>query len=483
MSDIKKLFVFVNTSDCDAFKTAHLNNTTDSYASKISFLAKTGEIMTRGQVFALNRESEISALQTILGSSLEGTAASSLSAGNVITFIQKVYEATQTNAGNITTNANDIDALETRVGMTDASGLSKRIKDNEDAITLLNKTDGTAGSVKKTVDDAIAALVANAPTAFDTLKEIADWIQADSQNSSGFDAANRITTLETKVGTVSTTYTAEEANEYNTSHNLKEGDSGYKTAGDSKSDSTGIYHDIESIHNELDTMTGSTGSIQTQITNNINALDSSVTLAGTTGSQPASVTTNTYIDVLGSITISETDGMIDVEATGKSAKVVLQADAAGAAQATYNAIVGNSNDPTSALSLYGVKAYAADLVSNKNVTAEGDNTLINATASGNKVSVSATNDLTTAVSHANTAIQSVILTSANTTYLTITNTSGAGDGTAASGTFTPMIGVTPTITGIEATAGTNGLATTNQLAYVVNALDFWENYTAPAQNP
>jgi hypothetical protein len=55
------------------------------------------------------------------------------------------------------------------------------IKKNTDAITVLNG-DGE-GSVSKQVSDAIAAVVADAPEALDTLKEIADYIAGDKTNA------------------------------------------------------------------------------------------------------------------------------------------------------------------------------------------------------------------------------------------------------------------------------------------------------------
>lgn len=525
MSDIKKLFVFVSAADTAGFKTAHLDQTSDSYASKIAFLAGTGEIMTQGKVFAVNKDSDISALQTLVGSTLTGTAAGSLNATTVIGFIQEVYQITQTNAGNISTNTSDIDSLENYVGdngsaavyytaedeeviagtkqvgdvktaATNASGLTARVKANEDAITLLNKTDGTVGSVKKTVDDAIAAVVASAPESFDTLKEIADWIQADAQNASGFDAANRITTLETKVGNAGVKYTAEEAAAHNAAltgyvttsdtnpdtgsnytaeaaaaHNATL--EGYVTTNDIKTASTGLYNEIDLIHGELNAMSGGAGLIQTQIENNINDLDVATVSYIATGTAAHS---GTY--VLSSFQIGETNGKI-----GDMAASYVEVEAAGAAANVQTVLLGASTDSTSTYTIHGAFNYAADLVSNKNVSASGDNNLIAASATNNAVSVSATARLSTAVSSAETAIQSVTITSTNTSYLTVTNTTGSGEGTAASASFTPVMGVAPTITGLTATKGTNGLATTDQLADTINALDFWENYTAPAQNP
>lgn len=70
----------------------------------------------------------------------------------------------------------------------DDTALASRVTANENAITLLNKTDGTVGSVKKTVDDAIAAIVASAPADFDTLKEISDWISGHASDASAMNS-------------------------------------------------------------------------------------------------------------------------------------------------------------------------------------------------------------------------------------------------------------------------------------------------------
>lgn len=57
------------------------------------------------------------------------------------------------------------------------------IKANTDAIAVLNGDKTKEGSVKKTVADEVAAIVAGAPEDFDTLKEIADWIANDTTNA------------------------------------------------------------------------------------------------------------------------------------------------------------------------------------------------------------------------------------------------------------------------------------------------------------
>ena len=83
----------------------------------------------------------------------------------------------------------------------------------------------------------------------------------------------------------------------------------------------------------------------------------------------------------------------------------------GQIEAAKNALIGDSNKSTDAgIDLYGVRKYANTVANaaagNVNVTAEGDD-LIDASASGKKVTVKAKADLKTAVSHANGAVRSV----------------------------------------------------------------------------
>lgn len=163
----------------------------------------------------------------------------------------------------------------------------------------------------------VDAVIDGADKAFDTLKEIADWISRD-----GADAANLITRMEDLESQV-------EENEEVTATALID------------------------LQQQINSMTGGAGSIQTQITNNINLLDSSVTLAGSTSSQPQEIGIDTSVDVLGSITVAEVDGLLD---QASSSNVVLQADAAGAARKAYDTLYGTDTDTIDALTLKGVKA-------------------------------------------------------------------------------------------------------------------------------
>lgn len=66
----------------------------------------------------------------------------------------------------------------------DDTALKARVKANEDAIGVLNGGATDEGSVAKQVADAVAKIVADAPEAYDTLKEISDWIASHASDAS-----------------------------------------------------------------------------------------------------------------------------------------------------------------------------------------------------------------------------------------------------------------------------------------------------------
>ena len=74
--------------------------------------------------------------------------------------------------------------------METVEDLEPRVSDLEDAVETLNGDANTAGSVASQVSAAVTALINNAPASFDTLKEIADWIQTH-----GTEAATLITRI------------------------------------------------------------------------------------------------------------------------------------------------------------------------------------------------------------------------------------------------------------------------------------------------
>lgn len=87
---------------------------------------------------------------------------------------------------------------------TEVRGL---ITTNKQAIDKLNGTAEQDGSVAKQVADAVAAIVADAPAAYDTLKEISDWISghandASAMNSQITENKNGLAVLKALVGTL-----------------------------------------------------------------------------------------------------------------------------------------------------------------------------------------------------------------------------------------------------------------------------------------
>lgn len=69
----------------------------------------------------------------------------------------------------------------------DDTEVKKSIKANTDAIGILNGTGD--GSVDKKVADAVASIVADAPAAYDTLKEISDWISTHTEDASAMNSS------------------------------------------------------------------------------------------------------------------------------------------------------------------------------------------------------------------------------------------------------------------------------------------------------
>lgn len=70
----------------------------------------------------------------------------------------------------------------------DLTALTGRVATAEGIIETLNGDETTAGSVKKQVADAVAKIVADAPEAFDTLKELSDWIASHADDASAMNS-------------------------------------------------------------------------------------------------------------------------------------------------------------------------------------------------------------------------------------------------------------------------------------------------------
>lgn len=107
----------------------------------------------------------------------------------------------------VAVNAEDIGSLKSKVaaleaGTYDDSAVRELIAANTTAIGILNGDVSESGSVAKTAADAaalkVAEVVAGADESFDTLKEIADWINNDTTGAAGM--ANDIVALKGLVG-------------------------------------------------------------------------------------------------------------------------------------------------------------------------------------------------------------------------------------------------------------------------------------------
>lgn len=137
-----------------------------------------------------NLQTQVSTLITKIGAAKDGnTAATGLYALIEAAQKQADKGVTDAAAAQSAAEAaqSDIDALETVVGADDTAGLRKRIKDNETAITALNGNG--EGSVSKAVSDAISTLIDGAPDTFDTFKEIAAWITEHGKDAAAMTTA------------------------------------------------------------------------------------------------------------------------------------------------------------------------------------------------------------------------------------------------------------------------------------------------------
>lgn len=124
-----------------------------------------------------------------------GTIPADATAKNVVDYIKEVVTA----------------------GAYDDKQIKADIAANKGAIDTLNGTGD--GSVKKAVSDAVAKIVAEAPEAYDTLKEISDWItnhtsDAATMNSQINTNKTDIANLKTLIGTLPDTATSKDIVSY-----------------------------------------------------------------------------------------------------------------------------------------------------------------------------------------------------------------------------------------------------------------------------
>lgn len=166
-SNLNRFFVYVPSANVELYKNDI--GKTNSYKSKIAFLSGTGEIMTRGEVFAINKDSDLTDLKTTIGANSSNLVEKlGFDADDIIDAIKFVYSE------------------------------SERITDElSGRLDIIEGDADVDGSIKNAVSDTISRIVNNAPEAFDTLKEIAEWIADDNVNA--VNLITRVNNLESQV--------------------------------------------------------------------------------------------------------------------------------------------------------------------------------------------------------------------------------------------------------------------------------------------
>lgn len=97
--------------------------------------------------------------------------------------------------------------LAAKASGADLTALTTRVTAAEGSITTLNADATVEGSVKQQVAAAVAQIVSDAPEAYDTLKEIADWISTHASDATAMNTQinankNNIASLTTLIGSL-----------------------------------------------------------------------------------------------------------------------------------------------------------------------------------------------------------------------------------------------------------------------------------------
>lgn len=180
-------------------------NKADTNAGEITSL-KTRVTTAEGTLSTLNGE------ETVEGSVKKQVADTKAAVkaellGDTTTKNTILYAQTRADSGITKADAAQKTANEAKTAAgtnaTNISNLTKKVTANETHLTTLMGADTVEGSVKNTVKNAVNKILDGAPEAYDTLKEVADWIQGDKTGAGAItsDVAN----LKTRMGTAETT--------------------------------------------------------------------------------------------------------------------------------------------------------------------------------------------------------------------------------------------------------------------------------------
>ena len=346
---------YVNEQDTAYLALAYARSAAEAAAAQANSYAKAESEAAVAQANSYAKANEVKDL-AYAKAEIEGTAAKNYADGKFLSNVKLnnsflTVASDETNGryvdlGSIATSdslqslTNKVEAIEaayaTSASVTDLrtayengyTALQTRIAANESAITTLNGSAQTQGSVAYQVAEGIAGVVAGADADFDTLKEVADWIKSDTTGAAAMQTA--ISTLngaDTVTGSVAKqvkdSYTAMESHTVNgkalsTNPVLDASDITY-------TGNTTVADAIEDLYSQV----GEGGSVSTQIENAINALDGSYTASGTVAYS------GTY--VMNAVT--QTDGKI--VSIGS-----VEVEAAGAAAAVQTALTGDATTYT-----------------------------------------------------------------------------------------------------------------------------------------
>ena len=167
-----------NTSDIASLQITVSGHTT-SIANNASNISDLQTTVSGHTTSIANNASDIATLQN----TVSGHTTSIVNNASDIATLQTTVSGHTTSIAN---NASDIATLQTTVSghTTSIATNTTQIASNTDAINTLNGDETTEGSVAYQ----IAQIIADAPEAFDTLKEIADWIAEHPEDTAAMNA-------------------------------------------------------------------------------------------------------------------------------------------------------------------------------------------------------------------------------------------------------------------------------------------------------
>lgn len=383
--NINKLFVNVPAGSEAAAKTA-----SESNAHKIYFCAGTGEILVAGKTYGSN-DADMSAIKKALGTLLTNTDAA---------------------------DYKDVPAL---------------FKEVNDALDVLNGAATVEGSVKKTVADAIEAIVkTDTNGTVDKLEEIIKWFADLNEDQNSSVATALVADVAANKEAIGTKAVA-------------------AAEGVEAKEATGLYKYVDDA----------VAAAETVADNAIKALDKAQTTASAEGA---------HVEVK----YSEEDGIVSMTVT--------ESDIASAA------LVGElPADATSAT----VVAYAAEVAAAKAAAVQGDTT----STVKDLVDEIGTDDTEDTVKGRIAALEAKNEAEDFTSSVTVTD---ADESEFVSATATIAQGADGKLTAtgssidVDLTLGSfatdsaeevNGLATISAVSSFVDGYDFWESFTAPAEEP